>query len=155
MRGHRGVVGRIAKVKRLALTHHDPERSDAAIDAIIERLRRQNGSSGPEILAAAEGQQVRLDGGGAAAACSAVAATSDIGAALAESRALVALATPDKATMFTDLLIADAVAVSTVAIERAETVAAQIHPSVVLLEDSDSIDVAALADRLSRPEVLR
>ena len=141
-------VGRMAKVKRLALTHHDPERSDAAIDAITERLRGQNGSSGLEIFAAAEGQEVRLDGGGAAAARTAASATSDIGAALAETRALVAMATPDKAKMFTDLLIADGVAVSTVAIERAETVAAQIHPSVVLLEDSDSIDVAALADRL-------
>ena len=141
-------VGRIAKVKRLALTHHDPTRSDAAIDAIIERLRGQNGSSGPEIFAAAEGEEVRLEGSGAAAPCTAASATSDIAAALAESRALVAMTTPDKAKIFSDLLISDGVAVSTVAIERAETVAAQIHPSVVLLEDSASIDVAALADRL-------
>jgi len=141
-------VGRIAKVKRLALTHHDPERSDAEIDAIIERLRGQNRSSGLDVFAAAEGQEVRLDGGGAAAACTAASATSDIGAALAECRALVAVATPDKAKMFTDLLTADGVAVSEVAIERAETVADQIHPSVVLLEGSDSVDVAALADRL-------
>jgi hypothetical protein len=111
-------------------------------------LRGQNGSSRPEIFAAAEGEEVRLDGSGAAALFTAASATSDIAAALAESRALVAMTTPEKAKLFSDLLISDGVAVATVAIERAEAVAAQIHPSVVLLEDSDATDVAALADRL-------
>jgi ribonuclease BN (tRNA processing enzyme) len=143
-------VARLAKVKRLALTHHDPTRTDVAIDAIGERVRGQTDSAALEIFAAAEGQEIRLVGTSVGAAGVAASATSDIGPALAESRALLAMATPGKAKMLTDILMSDGVAVSTAAIDRAETVAARIHPSVVVLEDSDAVDIAALADRLRR-----
>ena len=143
-------VAQVAKAKRLALTHHDPTRSDAAIDTIVERLQAQTYLPPLDIFAAAEGQEIELVGSVATTAIAEESATSDIGPALAESRALLVVATTEKMTMLTDILMSDGVAVSAAAIDRAETVAARIHPSVVVLEDRDSIDVAALADRLRR-----
>ncbi|HET7340954.1 MAG TPA: response regulator [Methylomirabilota bacterium] len=47
-----------ARVKRLALFHHDPTRDDRALDALLARCRQRAGShaGAPEIFAAAEGQ---------------------------------------------------------------------------------------------------
>src|SRR5579863_2412671 len=56
-------VARLAGVKRLALTHHDPTRSDVAIDALLEGLRaRPDDPGGPAVFAAAEGQEIELAG---------------------------------------------------------------------------------------------
>ena len=80
-------VARLAKVKRLGLTHHDPTRTDVAIDAIGERVRGQTDvSAALEIFAAAEGQEIRLVGTSVGSRrASPPSATSDIGPALAES----------------------------------------------------------------------
>jgi ribonuclease BN (tRNA processing enzyme)/CheY-like chemotaxis protein len=51
-------LSRYARVKRLALTHHDPLRDDAAIDRIIATIRQP--ASSPDIFAAFEGQVVEL-----------------------------------------------------------------------------------------------
>jgi phosphoribosyl 1,2-cyclic phosphodiesterase len=50
-----------ARVKRLALTHHDPMRDDEALDRLVETCRRRASAagSGLEIFAAAEGQELR------------------------------------------------------------------------------------------------
>jgi phosphoribosyl 1,2-cyclic phosphodiesterase len=57
-------VCRRAGVRRVALTHHDPTRTDAMIEASVEELRRRyGGSASPlEIFAAAEGDQIELGG---------------------------------------------------------------------------------------------
>lgn len=51
-----------AGVRRLALTHHDPGRSDEQIDSMVERLRAQAGNHAHrlEVLAADEGRMVDL-----------------------------------------------------------------------------------------------
>jgi len=51
-------LSRYARVKRVALTHHDPLRDDDAIDRMIATLRQH--SSPPEVFAACEGQVVQL-----------------------------------------------------------------------------------------------
>jgi phosphoribosyl 1,2-cyclic phosphodiesterase/DNA-binding response OmpR family regulator len=51
-------VGRYARVKRVALTHHDPLRDDDAIDRMIATLRQH--PSAPDVFAACEGQVVQL-----------------------------------------------------------------------------------------------
>lgn len=55
-------VSRAAGVRRLALTHHEPMRDDAALDAIVARLRARNDATGStmDIFAAAEGQSIEL-----------------------------------------------------------------------------------------------
>jgi phosphoribosyl 1,2-cyclic phosphodiesterase len=57
-------MSREAKVARLALTHHDPLRSDDAIDEIVRNAHddQLNMSPALEIFAAAEGQSVELRG---------------------------------------------------------------------------------------------
>src|SRR5579863_4557845 len=49
------LIARTAGARRIALSHHDPMRSDDAIDAAVARLRREAAADGPEIFAAAEG----------------------------------------------------------------------------------------------------
>ncbi len=57
-----------ARVKRLALYHHDPMRDDAALDALVAmaRERASRGAFVPEVFAAAEGQELEIRGTGAA-----------------------------------------------------------------------------------------
>lgn len=49
-----------ANVKRLALFHHDPDRSDLALDALAETHTRRSAQNGMEIIFAREGQQINL-----------------------------------------------------------------------------------------------
>ena len=53
-----------AGVKTIALTHHDPLRDDAAVDRIIDHVRRRLRAQGSSLdaLAAAEGLTLRLQG---------------------------------------------------------------------------------------------
>lgn len=54
-----------ARVRRLALFHHDPMRDDAAVDDLVQRARDHAARVGSdlEIFAAAEGQVLELGGG--------------------------------------------------------------------------------------------
>ena len=63
-------VCRDAGVKRLALTHYDPLRVDAAVDRILEDIRERllRDGSPLEVFGAAEGQALQLRGEGGAAA---------------------------------------------------------------------------------------
>jgi phosphoribosyl 1,2-cyclic phosphodiesterase len=56
-----------AGARRLLLFHHDPERSDDALDAIVGDVRRGVAERGSalEVFAAAEGASIDLRGGGA------------------------------------------------------------------------------------------
>lgn len=58
-------VSRAAAAKRLALTHHDPMRDDAALDRIVAELRAGAAGVAPplEIFAAAEGTTLELGAG--------------------------------------------------------------------------------------------
>ncbi len=53
-----------ARAKRLIFTHHDPDRGDAAVDALCAAARERAASAShiPEIEAAAEGMLVELSG---------------------------------------------------------------------------------------------
>jgi len=55
-------MGRMADVKRLAFTHHDPRRTDEAIDRIVESVRadlKERGSD-MQVFGAADGQIIEL-----------------------------------------------------------------------------------------------
>jgi phosphoribosyl 1,2-cyclic phosphodiesterase len=49
-----------AKVKRLVLFHHDPDRTDGQIDALAERFCRHDDKVGMEILFAREGLRIEI-----------------------------------------------------------------------------------------------
>jgi ribonuclease BN (tRNA processing enzyme) len=79
-----------AGVRRLALTHHDPLRTDDEVDAIVEAARRGLRARGEalEVGAAAEGEAIELGAGPAGKARARVAppATRPVEAALARHR---------------------------------------------------------------------
>src|SRR5262245_15089507 len=56
------VVGlaQAARVKRLALFHHDQLRDDVALDRLVEACRRLAGAGGVDVFAAAEGQAIEI-----------------------------------------------------------------------------------------------
>ncbi len=56
-------IGRIAGVKAIALTHHDPLRDDDGIDALVERIRATliGKADAPSVFAAAEGPVLELE----------------------------------------------------------------------------------------------
>jgi CheY-like chemotaxis protein/phosphoribosyl 1,2-cyclic phosphodiesterase len=69
-----------AQARRLALFHHDPSRTDRAVDELVTRCReRVPGEGGPEVFAAAEGQYLVVvrPGTGTATAAAGAARTAE------------------------------------------------------------------------------
>ena len=56
-------IGQLAGVKRMAFSHHDPGRTDDALDQIVESVRSDLKEKGSpmHVFAAADGQVVELD----------------------------------------------------------------------------------------------
>jgi phosphoribosyl 1,2-cyclic phosphodiesterase/GAF domain-containing protein len=89
-------AARAARVRRLALFHHDPDRDDDAIDRLVADARQRLGPADTtlEVFAAAEGQTIEVRGGAQAIAVEPVAAPSaavDLAGALGDQTVLVAV----------------------------------------------------------------
>ena len=56
-------IGQLAGVKQMAFSHHDPGRTDDALDQIVESIRSDLKEKGSpmHVFAAADGQVVELD----------------------------------------------------------------------------------------------
>ncbi|WP_246158776.1 GAF domain-containing protein [Reyranella soli] len=131
-------VARLAQVEQLALTHHDPIRDDAAIDAIVDTLRSDSlRMAGPHILAAAEGHEVDLSPRTfVAAAKPRFLGEASLVTALVGRSALVAMAKPSRIDELSDFLRADEVHVHRCGIEDAPGLAEREGPMLMLLEDT-------------------
>lgn len=131
-------VARLAKVGQLALTHHDPMRDDAAIDALVDSLRPEGFRlAGPHIVAAAEGHEVELSRRPfVAVAKSWLSAEAPPGTALAGRSAVLAMTTPSRIAELSDLLRDDEVHAHVCAVEDAPALAEREQPMLVLLEDT-------------------
>jgi ribonuclease BN (tRNA processing enzyme)/CheY-like chemotaxis protein len=131
-------VARFAKVKQLALSHHDPKRDDAAIDDLVGSLRSDTFQlAGPYIFAAAEGQEVELSARTFLAAPKlGFSAQAPLAPVLAGRSALLATTTPTKLAELSDLLRADEVHIIASCLADAPTLAEQENPMLVLLEDT-------------------
>jgi CheY-like chemotaxis protein len=131
-------VARLAKVGQLALTHHDPMRDDAAIDALVDSLRTEGFRlAGPHIVAAAEGYEVELSRRPfVAVAKSWLSAEAPPGTALAGRSAVLAMTTPSRIGELSDLLRDDEVHAHVCAVEDAPALAEREKPMLVLLEDT-------------------
>ena len=131
-------VARLAKVGQLALTHHDPMRDDAAIDALVDSLRTEGFRlAGPHIFAAAEGHEVELSRRPfVAVAKSWLSAEAPPGTALAGRSAVLAMTTPSRIAELSDLLRDDEVHAHVCAVEDAPALAEREKPMLVLLEDT-------------------
>jgi len=131
-------VARLAKVGQLALTHHDPMRDDAAIDALVDSLRTEGFRlAGPHIVAAAEGYEVELSRRPfVAVAKSWLSAEAAPGTALAGRSAVLAMTTPSRIAELSDLLRDDEVHAHVCAVEDAPALAEREKPMLLLLEDT-------------------
>jgi DNA-binding response OmpR family regulator len=149
-------VTRLAKAGQLALTHHDPMRDDAAIDALVDSLRSEGSRlAGPHIFAAAEGHEVELSGRPSVSAAKFwLSAEAPPGAALAGRSAVLAMTTTSRIAELSDVLRDDEVHAHVCAVEDAPALAEREKPMLVLLEDTED-DCATRACRAIRrlPEI--
>ncbi|MCC6196862.1 MAG: GAF domain-containing protein [Burkholderiales bacterium] len=148
-------VAREARVRRLALTHHDPSRTDDEIDGVIAGLRASDAAAGSpmQIFAAAEGQTLALEADesrlatplvGTLTSATAPVATSS----LVERTVLLGIADAATAAVLLDAVRADGlrVIVESEGVRTCER-AREALPALVIVEDT--------LPGMSGPEVAR
>jgi CheY-like chemotaxis protein len=128
-----------AKAKRLALYHHDPSRTDRAVESLLTRCRQRAAGrpDAPEIFAAAEGQYLVVVRPGAetAASTGGARATAAEPAASHEATILVADDDPDVMAILLDTLEPEGFRVlSADNGEAALAIARTEHPDVIVLD---------------------
>jgi ribonuclease BN (tRNA processing enzyme) len=140
-------VSRVAGVRQLALTHHDPKRNDDAIDDVIGSLPR----SATHVFAAAEGQEVELSSRASISAprppfqTQASATPAMIGRSV-----LLAEAAPSGMSALSDLLRGDDGHVIRCGIADTPRMVDQERPMLVLLEDTGDGRVAEMCREIQR-----
>lgn len=129
---------------RLALTHHDPLRTDNAVDQIVKEARdAQSGTEPPlDIFAAAEGLEIELKSSDRALPRRTIinADTSADSIALTNPLLLMAVEDPDAASTIREAARADDIAVVQAAnVRQALATAQAVKPSLIILgcEKSD------------------
>lgn len=148
-------VVRIAEevgVKRLALTHHDPLRTDEQLDALIARAKARLSGSGLELHGAAEGQEFVLEAAGMAETARPNEPAALNSGSRATDKPLLLLATADATTSETMLQAISAEPVHVISAGSGESALKLFeaeHPSLVILDDKLP-DAAAigLSDRI-------
>jgi phosphoribosyl 1,2-cyclic phosphodiesterase/DNA-binding response OmpR family regulator len=129
---------REAGVARLALTHHDPLRSDDAVDQMVADARNKQRGMVPEldIFAAAEGQAIDIIGSNRASLLPARGESTIANApALASRLLLMAVDDPVAAGIIRDAAQSDEIAVvETDGVQDALAVVPSIQPSLIVLE---------------------
>jgi phosphoribosyl 1,2-cyclic phosphodiesterase/CheY-like chemotaxis protein len=137
-------VGRFARAKRIALTHHDPLRDDDAIDSLMANIRQN--SPGLDVFAAFEGQIVKL-----AASCATrpqqllgdfQAETPIDPAALSQHCVLIVAADPGLQAVLGEAVRAEGIAVTSFSsIDEARTFLVKDCPALAIIEhDPPRID---------------
>ena len=144
-----------ADVKRVALTHHDPLRSDDAVDRMVEMAR---GLPGPgstlEIFAAAEGEPIEVKPSRARTADRPAAefqATTPLEPALAERSVLLSIADSSMAAALSEAIRAEGIKAHFFSdINEARKLIAKGRPSLAIVEHD-----AALIDGLTMCRAVR
>jgi phosphoribosyl 1,2-cyclic phosphodiesterase/DNA-binding response OmpR family regulator len=137
---------RAAGAARVALTHHDPLRTDNAIDQIVMKARDDQRGLTPvlEVFAAAEGQELELKGSAAPLISSNEANISGM-PALVSPVILMAVEDPVAANTLREAARADDIAVVEAgAVSEALAAARSVEPSLIILEwgraDAEALD---------------
>jgi CheY-like chemotaxis protein/phosphoribosyl 1,2-cyclic phosphodiesterase len=128
-----------ARARRLALFHHDPSRTDRAIDVLLAACRqRLPASGGPEVFAAAEGQYLVVVRPGALPADAAPAGTSTAErTALLNNKTTILVADddPDVMAVLVDTLVPEGYRVLTATDgDAALQLARDEHPDILVLD---------------------
>ena len=146
-------VARQAGVKRLALSHHDPSRTDAALDEILAKVHARTDLGDLQVFGASEGQEIELRNEGLPAApVSEEAAQAEfaVGQALIGASILIAMTTPARIDMLTGALDKEGVRWLVESPESVADVAAGERPSLLIIENKgdDAIGLARAVDAL-------
>jgi CheY-like chemotaxis protein len=149
-----------ARVRRLALFHHDPSRSDRGIDELLAGCRRRlPATDAPEVFAAAEGQYlVVVRPGVSPSAAPAVASTAEREILPSETTILVADDDPDVMAVIMDTLEPEGYRVLTAADgDTALRLAREARPDIVVLDwmmpGQDGLSVCRSLRQDSDPKV--
>ena len=132
-------IGRHARVKRVALTHHEPAHEDAAIDRMLAAQPPRPGE--PEFFAAYEGQTLELAGVPRSDAVTS-APVRPVGVDASAGAALLAFADEHRREQFEAAAAADHIAVITAPPREAAAMAASERPALLLLDDGRDDPVA-------------
>jgi DNA-binding response OmpR family regulator len=152
-------VAKEAKAKRLALTHHDPTRTDADIDAFLAEIKTRTDLGDMQVFAAAEGQSLELRGVAAAAEPApeeedvSFRADTALGGALSATTILVIASSADVADPLREALDKEQLPYDMVLAHDAEGALHRERPSLVLLEASAGADAVARRIRGQAPDV--
>jgi phosphoribosyl 1,2-cyclic phosphodiesterase len=129
-----------AGARRLALFHHDPERSDDAVDRLVDiaRARSEDAASDLEVFAAAEGQEIEVGGQRGARPSGACGATAFL-APESHARRTVLLAEQDaeRASSLREALLAEGLRLVEVSDLASALSAARRDPPSLVLFDLD------------------
>ncbi len=147
-------VCRTAGAKRLALTHHDPLRSDDAIDRLVDEARAglKGTGSALEVFGAAEGQVIELVGEGGTPAKQASEPAILEGSALIEPVLLLAVEDAVAAGTIVEAALADEIRVVETSNPGRVLEAARLsRPSLIILEQRpDAADALEACNALRR-----
>ena len=133
-------VARHAGIKRLALTHYDPTRDDAAVDTMLNDLRDGGQTEGMEVFGAAEGLEIVLEGT-AAPQRSDKSAKASADALVDHGKVLVAMVTADRVAKIAKVLTDDNLGQISATPTEAAEVALREQPGLIVVEDSGDPEI--------------
>ncbi len=132
-------VGRHAGVERLALTHHDPSRTDDDVERLVDVARAHAGEFADRVFAAEEGMLIELRGEGDAPEQAGSSASATRQLALDEIRrtVLIAVRSPEIRDAMCDVAAAEQFELDVVAVDDVVTAARDRRPALVVVEADD------------------
>jgi phosphoribosyl 1,2-cyclic phosphodiesterase/CheY-like chemotaxis protein len=137
-----------AGVRRLALTHHDPSREDAEVDAIVESARATVTARGEamDVFAAAEGQVLEVSGNLAERMRrpDAVSAVASVGPALVGHSVVLGLIDTDETAELVEAVGADGVRVTAARSTDGVLAACRAQPASLVVLDERLPDLGAV-----------
>jgi phosphoribosyl 1,2-cyclic phosphodiesterase/DNA-binding response OmpR family regulator len=147
-------ISRHAGVKRLALTHHDPTRNDAAVDAVLKGLKTNGLAGDMDVFAAAEGMEVELVGEAERPVVhDEGSAHINVSSSLAQGKVLMAMADPVRIEKMRKIMAEDHLRETVVAPHEAAEAAQRESPSLLVLEHDGDHEKAAAVARAIRAEM--
>jgi ribonuclease BN (tRNA processing enzyme) len=141
-------VARFAGVKRLALTHHDPIRTDDDIDGIMAGIRAEGDLGGMDVFAASEGLEIELVGKAAPPRPASGPAELPLEQALIGATALLASASPNGLGALKEAFDKDDMRWSSATFAEAASKVAREHPSILIIEEGQGHEAEDLARKV-------
>lgn len=144
-----------AGVRRVALSHHDPGRTDDELDRIVAAVQVDLDTKGStlEAFAAADGQVVEIKAATNAipdAAAETFSAHTSLAPALKEAKVIIGVSDPKLATLLEEAARGEGLQVDQITdIDRLEQMATSNPPALIILEDNPpTMDGLAVGRRL-------